>query len=343
MGALADRLADSGPAGASAGGLARVSFGVDGADARRVRPAGGRHQRPAAADWLGVQRDWASWPALATGRRSIGSSMCAGRCVLSTGVRWPSPWGPTVLSRWAPARVERGGGALAERRAADRRSSPWPKTGPKSTSLLTAAGRLFTARRARSIGRPCSPAWAAAGSTCRRMALPDNDFGWATAQMRRPPGKPGAGPGRAVAAPCPPTEQHRRLVELVCAHAATVSGIRAAVTSMRDRAFTDLGFDSLTGVELRNRLKDRDRVGFVTHPDLRLSHSLSVGRSPASSTAARANTRNPDEEKIWSSLRKIPLARASANRLARQTIAARRRVRKCRLPIPRSVMTSSTR
>ena len=51
-----------------------------------------------------------------------------------------------------------------------------------------------------------------------------------------------------------PEQRHRQLVELVCTNAATVLG-----TVQRRRrgraAFQDLGFDSLTAVELRNRLK----------------------------------------------------------------------------------------
>jgi NADPH:quinone reductase-like Zn-dependent oxidoreductase/NADP-dependent 3-hydroxy acid dehydrogenase YdfG/acyl carrier protein len=51
-----------------------------------------------------------------------------------------------------------------------------------------------------------------------------------------------------------PEQRHSMLVELVCTNAATVLG-RSSADIDADVAFQDLGFDSLTAVELRNRLK----------------------------------------------------------------------------------------
>jgi polyketide synthase 7 len=62
-------------------------------------------------------------------------------------------------------------------------------------------------------------------------------------------------------------EQRRHeLVELVRSNAATVLGRSGVIDIDADRAFQDLGFDSLTAVELRNRLKTA--TGLTLSPTL---------------------------------------------------------------------------
>ncbi len=50
-------------------------------------------------------------------------------------------------------------------------------------------------------------------------------------------------------------EQHAVLLDLVRSHIATVLGTVAPEAIDADKAFQELGFDSLTAVEMRNRLK----------------------------------------------------------------------------------------
>ena len=52
----------------------------------------------------------------------------------------------------------------------------------------------------------------------------------------------------------PTVEQHRRLLELVRSNAAVVLGHVSAASVAAEQSFSELGFDSLTAVEFRNRL-----------------------------------------------------------------------------------------
>jgi len=61
-------------------------------------------------------------------------------------------------------------------------------------------------------------------------------------------------------------QRHRELVDLVCSNAATVLGHPDATDINADQVFQDLGFDSLTAVELRNRLKTT--TGLTLSPTL---------------------------------------------------------------------------
>jgi len=65
---------------------------------------------------------------------------------------------------------------------------------------------------------------------------------------------PGGVPLSHHLAGLPEAEQHRMLLNLVRTHAATVLGHPSAAMVDAGRGFVELGFDSLTAVELRNRL-----------------------------------------------------------------------------------------
>ena len=64
----------------------------------------------------------------------------------------------------------------------------------------------------------------------------------------------------------PEAEQHAVLLDLVRSHIATVLGTISADAIAPDKAFQDLGFDSLTAIEMRNRLKNA--TGLALSPTL---------------------------------------------------------------------------
>jgi acyl transferase domain-containing protein len=177
------------------------------------------------------------------------------------------------------------------------------KDGHEAESLLTAAGRLFT------IGIPVN--WATALEHGQRIPLPTYGFVrqryWLDTRVDRP-SPPGTRPAELAQRlqQLPPDDRRSQLVELVCLHAATVLGHSDGHAVNPERAFQDLGFDSLTGVELRNRLK--------ADTGLPLSRTLIFDYPNPAALAdhlaqqlLRGDFEESDDEKIWSALRKIPL------------------------------------
>jgi acyl transferase domain-containing protein len=185
------------------------------------------------------------------------------------------------------------------------------KDRPEAESALSAAGRLFTAGVAVKWNAVLS------GSRGRRIPLPTYGFVrqrfWlddATEPVREIAS--GAADWAERLNKLAPNERHRRLLEMVCAHAAVVLGHASGHDVDAERAFQDLGFDSLAGVELRNRLKSEtglslSRTLVFDHPTPvaladHLDKQLIVGDG-----AANLDHADLDQEEIWSLLRKIPL------------------------------------
>ncbi|MFJ2774487.1 type I polyketide synthase [Streptomyces sp. NPDC087300] len=82
-------------------------------------------------------------------------------------------------------------------------------------------------------------------------------FGALVRTTARRAAETGADPAAALRdrlAALPATERTSALVDVVCAHVAAVLALPGAAAVDERRAFTELGFDSLTAVELRNRL-----------------------------------------------------------------------------------------
>ncbi|MEW2452577.1 acyl carrier protein [Streptomyces parvulus] len=82
------------------------------------------------------------------------------------------------------------------------------------------------------------------------------------------------------------TERHQLVLRTVREHAATVLGYESATAIPVERGFLDLGIDSLTAVELRNRLKTETGLPLAAtlvfdHPDAtRLAHYLEQALAP---------------------------------------------------------------
>ena len=111
-----------------------------------------------------------------------------------------------------------------------------------------------------------------------------------------------------------PGDQHSVLVEMVCLHAAAVLGRPAAEEIDPDTTFQDLGFDSLTGVELRNHFKTA--TGLTLSPTLIFDHPTPtavadyMGRQIADSRDLKSDEGKPrlpepDDEKARAILENV--------------------------------------
>jgi acyl transferase domain-containing protein len=181
---------------------------------------------------------------------------------------------------------------------------------PEIDSLVAAAGQLYTA------GVGVDWATVLGGLGGRRVRLPTYGFArqrfWLGEFGGGDAARPAASPSADLAGllnGLAPKEQHRQLLDLVCSHAASVLGHSTAEDIDAERAFQDLGFDSVTGVQLRNRLKTATGLSGST-----LSRTLVFDYPTPTALAAYLGQQllgghhdGSEEEKIWSSLRKVPV------------------------------------
>ncbi|MGW5354954.1 type I polyketide synthase [Streptomyces sp. NPDC004031] len=158
----------------------------------------------------------------------------------------PFAWGPVRLhatgARAARVRLTPLGGAES---GPEEREFRLTLTDPAGAPLLDAASVLLRPRTARSLREAVAELRAPAAGTpgavpVRRVAAapePDGGSGWA---------------GRLAG--LAPAERHHTVLGLVRGHAAAVLGRADAGAIRADVSFKELGFDSMTSVELRDRL-----------------------------------------------------------------------------------------
>ena len=91
-------------------------------------------------------------------------------------------------------------------------------------------------------------------------------------------------------------QRHRQLVDLVCSNAATVLGRPNAADINAGSTFQELGFDSLTAVELRNRLKTA--AGLSLSPTLIFDYPTPMGLAEHLDTRLAATTTRSDQPNL---------------------------------------------
>lgn len=174
---------------------------------------------------------------------------------------------------------------------------------PEVESVLAGVGRLF----AEGVAVDWSSVFAGLGG--RRVELPTYGFArqrfWLGDNGELSVDQTGKDAGAiARLQSLAPPELQRQLVELVCFHAAIVLGRKSSHDIDPECAFQDLGFDSMSGVELRNRLQMA--IGL---PGLSLPRTLIFDYPTASALAEclgqllGGQHESSDDESIWQLLK----------------------------------------
>jgi NADPH:quinone reductase-like Zn-dependent oxidoreductase/acyl carrier protein len=170
--------------------------------------------------------------------------------------------------------------------------------------LIPARLDLAARRTAAARGEPVSPLWHALippSGPVARSGVPGS------------PGVPAAPAVQGSAlrqqlAALPEDDQDTLVLDLVRGHVATVLGHATADAIEPDRAFTDLGFDSLTAVELRNRLTAATGLQLPATLVFDYPAPAALARHLREQLAPEAQA-GPDEDQLRQALASIPLAR----------------------------------
>lgn len=175
---------------------------------------------------------------------------------------------------------------------------------PEAESMLTAMSQLFT--EGVSIDWPK----AFAGLGARPVELPTYGFArqrfWLGEGTRHDIEHAGTSGLRHTWNELEPAEQHRRLLDLVCRNAAAVLGHSSSRDIDAGRAFDDLGFESMTGIELRNRLASATGLTLSRTLIFDYPTPAAVARQLAQQLSSSHLDQSGDEQ-VWPLLRSIPL------------------------------------
>ncbi|QLL10202.1 type I polyketide synthase [Mycobacterium vicinigordonae] len=177
---------------------------------------------------------------------------------------------------------------------------------PEADAVLSAMARLF------SEGADIDWAATFTGLDCRYEELPTYAFvrqrfwGLSGDEVSAEPEPPAAVGLQHLG----PVERRRRLIDLVCFHAAAVLGHTRRRDVSADRAFQDSGFTSMSGVELRNRLRSEAALAGLSLPRT-LIFDYPTPADLADHLAellSCIDSEYPENEDIWLALRNIPIA-----------------------------------